>query len=114
MKVMEDVGGVVRTDGSGHEANYFLDGHVVAGAKGLRPLMGHVMKNLNYVAAVAAVVACLLLVPLVSLVFGSVTTGIAYCKLKGTLVFLMLDDVKRPNQGCCSTRLILLMVGSLL
>jgi len=35
MKVMEDAGGALRTDGSWHEANYFLDGHVVAGAKGI-------------------------------------------------------------------------------
>jgi len=53
MKVMEDVGGAVRTDGSWHEANWFLDGRVVAGVKGIRPLMDHVMKNLNYAAAVA-------------------------------------------------------------
>jgi len=71
--------------------------------------MGHVMKNLNYAAAIA-VCSCLymlFLVPLVSLAFGSVTVGIAYCKLKAMLVYLIqavLDDVKRPNQGCCSTR----------
>jgi len=59
MKVMEDVVGAVRTDGSWHEANCFLDGHVVARAKGIRPLMGHVMKNLNHAAAVAVVVACI-------------------------------------------------------
>ena len=56
MKVMEDVGGTVRTDGSWHEATCLLDGRVVVGAKGIRPLMGHVTKNLNQ-----AAVGCLYL-----------------------------------------------------
>ena len=56
MKVKEDGGGVVRTDGSWHEATCLLDGRVVVGAKGIRPLMGHVTKNLNQ-----AAVGCLYL-----------------------------------------------------